>query len=425
MTRVARLLVLASLILGGCTTRERSNPLDPRNSRTQGGLVGFNAIGADGIVDLQWAPLLVEGVLGYRIQRWIPGGTPLYLGSADYHSDAGAAEDTSVINDSTYVYRLVAHLENGDSAVSAPDTVTPGVRRIFLLMAGVPSFLRLSPDARDVLFERAANESYLDMELDRKSGLLWLSAEGSGNVIRKTPDGATVGAVIQTGAPGDLSVSSNRGLGWVVSLTDGSVLSYGPNIDDPSPQRAINSVSNPRVVEAGSADLTVWVGNEDGSVYRFRAQDLVQTHRWDLGAGLIRAIALDEAVGGAWAATRSGDIGSLYYLNPADSGSTLVRTNLLNVADLAVDPMTGDLWISERGLPNQGIGRLSVITRSGTLLASVTGIEPYGIDVDPSDGSCWVTDLLSNRVLEIDRSGRTLRASLALQTPYAVRVSNP
>ena len=425
MTRVARLLVLAALVLGGCTTRERSNPLDPRNSRTHGGIVGFNAIGADDIVELRWPPLLVDGVLGYRVQRWIPGGIPQELGSADYHPDAGAAEDTSVTNDSTYVYRLVAHLENGDSAVSVPDTVTPGVRRIFVLMAGVPSFLRLSPDARDVLFERAANESYIDMELDRKSGLLWLSAEGSGSVIRKTPEGGTVGAVIQTASPGDLSVSSNRGIGWVVSLTDANVLSYGPNIDDPSPQRAINSVAHPRVVEAGSADLTVWIGNEEGFVYRFRAQDLVQTHEWNLGAGLIRAIALDEAVGGAWAATRSGNVGNLYYLNPADSSSTLVRTNLLNAADLAVDPMTGDLWISERGLPNQGIGRLSVITRSGTLLATVSGIEPYGIDVDPSNGSCWVTDLHSNRVLEIDRSGRTLRASPVLETPYAVRISHP
>ncbi len=425
MTRAGRLLVLLLLLFGGCTTRERSNPLDPRNSQTQGGIVGFNAIAADDVVELRWSPLFVQGVLGYRVQRWRPGGVPQDLGSSDYRPEASAGEDSSVTNDSTYIYRLVAHLENGDSAVSAPDSATPGVRRIYALAAGVPSFLRLTPDGRDVLFERAAGESYLDMELDRKSGLLWLSAEGSGNVIRKTPEGATVGAVIEAGSPGDLSVSSNRGIGWVVSLTGASVVSYGPDINDPAPQRTINGAGNPRVVEAGSADVTIWVGNEEGSVYRFRAQDLVQTHEWALGAGLIRAIALDEAVRGAWAATRSGDIGNLYYLDPSDSSSTLVRANLLNPADLAVDPASGDLWISERGLPGRGNGRLSLITRAGTLLASVTGIEPYGIDVDPSDGTCWVAELRSNRVLQIDRTGRTLRASPALETPYAVRVARP
>ena len=427
MRRRAQFLLLVALaaLLGGCTTRERSNPLDPRNSQTQGGLVGFNAIGADGIVEFRWPPLLVQGVLGYRVQRWAPGGSPQDLGTSDYHFDATAGEDSSVTNDSTYVYRLIAHLESGDSAVSAPDTVTPGTRIIYALAAGTPSFLRLSSDARDVLFERAAFESYLDMEIDRRTGLVWLSAEGAGNVIRKSPDGATVGAVLDVGSPGDLSVSSNRGIGWVVSLTGGNVISYGPDINNPAPQRSIGDVLHPRVVEAGSADLSVWVGNEEGAVYRFRAQDLVQTHQWALGAGLIRAIALDEATGAAWAATRAGDVGSLYYLDPADSSFTLVRPNLVNVADIAVDAGSGDLWISERGLPGQGAGRLTLITRSGTLLASLTGIEPYGIDLDPGDGTCWVTDLRSARVLHVDRLGRTIRVSPVLQTPYAVRVYLP
>ncbi len=424
MTSAARLLVLVALVLGGCSTRDRSNPLDPRNSRTQGALVGFNAVGGDDVVELRWQPLLVQGVLGYRVQRWAPGGIPRNLG-AEYHFDASAAEDSSVTNDSTYVYRLIADLDSGDSAMSAPDTATPGIRRIFALAAGVPSFLRLSPDGRDVLYELAARESYIDMEVDRKSGLLWLAAEEAGTVIRRTPEGATVGAVIETGAPGDLSVSSNRGIGWVISLTDENVYSYGPDINNPAPQRAISGVARPRVVEAGSIDLSLWIGNEDGAVFRFRAQDLVQTNQWALGAGLIRAIALDEATGAAWAATRSGDVGNLYYLDPADSSATLVRPGLLNVADLAVDPASGDLWISERGFPGQGAGRVSLVTRSGTLLASLAGVEPYGMDVDPVDGSCWVSDLRSGRVLHVDRAGRTVRVSPLLQTPYAVRVTLP
>jgi DNA-binding beta-propeller fold protein YncE len=97
----------------------------------------------------------------------------------------------------------------------------------------------------------------------------------------------------------------------------------------------------------------------------------------------------------------------------------------LNAADLAVDPTTGDLWIAERGPANLGGGRLSLITRAGVALATVGSIEPYGIDVDPLDGSCWVSDLHSNRILHISRSGATLRASPPLATPYAVRVAIP
>ena len=425
MIRGKTLLLTATLFLSGCSTRERLNPLDPKNTATQGGLAGFNAIAADDVVEFRWPALSVEGVVGYRVQRWRPGDAPQPLGLTDYHADASAGEDSAVVNDSTYVYRLIAHLANGDSAVSPPDTATPGVRRIFVLEANVPSISRLSPDGRDLLFERVSDESYVDLELDRNRGLLWLVAETDGLVLRKSEDGATIGAVLPIGAPGDVSVSENRGIGWVVSLSEQRVVSFGPDLNDPTPQRWITAVGSPRVVEAGSLDPTVWVGNEEGVVYRFRSQDLFLTHQWTLGAGSIRAIALDESVGCAWVATRLLDSGSLFYLNPADSSATLVRTNLSNTADLAVDPRSGDLWLSERGPSGFGVGRLSRIARSGATLATVNAIEPYGLDVDPIDGSCWVTDLRSNRLLHVDRSGAILQSSTRLETPYAVRVAVP
>jgi streptogramin lyase len=202
------------------------------------------------------------------------------------------------------------------------------------------------------------------------------------------------------------------------------VISYGPDLNDPLPQRSISDVLDPRIVEAGTTDPSVWIGNEGGDVIRFRSQDLVELGTWSLGQGPIRAIALDEASGGAWVATR-GLTGSLYFVNPSDSSATLVRSELSNLADLAVDAATGDLWISERGPSNTGAGHLSLITRAGVTLASVSSIEPYGIDVDPTDGSCWVSDLRSGRILNIGRTGVTLRASPLLQTPYAVRVTVP
>jgi len=422
--RGARGLIVALLLLAGCTTRDRTNPLDPRNEQTQGTLTGFNALAADGIVELRWTQLLVHGVLGYRVQRWRPGGIPASMGTADLNPDATATEDPNVQNDSTYVYRLIAHLETGDSVLSAPDTATPGTRRIFALSAGVPSFVRLTPDGRDVLYQLGVKDSYVDMEMDRSTGTLWLADETSNQVVRRAPEGGIVGTLIDVGTPGDVSVSSNRGIGWVVSISSGQVLAYGPDLNDPAPQRAIGDIVDPRIVEAGTTDPTLWVGNEGGDVYRFRAVDLVQTHVWALGAGAIRAIALDEATGGAYVATR-GSVGSLYYLNPADSSVTLLRPQVLNAADLAVDPATGDLWVSERGASNQGAGRLSLITRTGATLATVLSIEPYGIDVDTRDGSCFVADLHSQRILQISRTGVTLRTSPLLSTPYQVRVQDP
>ena len=424
MIRFATLLILFGIALGGCTTRQRTNPLDPRNSQTQGGLVGFNALAGDSVVELRWPPLLVDGVLGYRVQRWRPGEAPRLLGAADLNPAAIASEDFDVANDSTYVYRLVAHFDTGDSAVSPPDTATPGPRRIFALTAETPSLVRLTPDARDLLYEEVVGEAYVDFELDRSHDVLWFAAETAGDVVRRTFNGAIAGTLIPVATPGDLSVSSNRGLGWVVSVGSGSVNSYGPDLNDATLRSTIRDVADPRVVEAGTSDPSVWVGSEEGEVDRFRAQDLTRTHVWNLGPAAIRAIALDETRGGAWVATRALS-GSLYYLDPTDSSATLVRSPLLSAADLAVDPPTGDLWLAERGPSNLGAGRLSLITPAGVALATVGAIEPYGLDVDPLDGSCWVTDLHSNRLLHVDRSGAILRASPPLATPYAVRVAAP
>ena len=427
---LAGALIAAALLAGGCSTRERLNPLDPKNDRTQGALTGFDATAADGIVEFRWPALSLEGLLGYRVQRWRPGEAPQALGSSDYPPPSIAGEDPDVRNDSTYVYRLVAHLARGDSVLSPPDTVTPGVRRILALEAGTPAFARLSPDARDVLFARSALEAYEDMELDLKREAVWLAIEGLDLVILKTLDGATLAPGLTVPGPVDVAVSNNRGIGWVASPAGQRVVAFGPDptnpdLVNPNPQVTINAIGHPRVVEAGTLDPGVWIGNDEGSVYRVRPQDGARTDEWLLGAGGIRAIALDQAAGAAWIATRSGPASDLYYLAPGDSARTLVRRNLSNVVDLAVDPQTGDLWVSERGAPNVGAGRVSRLSRSGATLASASSLEPYGIDVDPLDGSCWVSDLRSARLLRLTRDCVVTRASSLLDAPYAVRIHVP
>jgi len=422
--RLAALMAIP-LLLAGCTTRERLNPLDPMNRVTHGALTGFDAIAGESVVEFRWPQLASTGITGYRVQRWRPGEAPQWLGGADDPPTATAGEDFAVANDSTYVYRLVAHLSGGDSALSAPDTATPGVRRLLTLEAGIPAFSRLSPDARDLLFEREEVEAYEDMELDTRHQVVWLPIEGLDVIVRRDLSGATVGPDLVLPGPVDVSVSNARGIGWVASPTGQRVVSFGPDLADPSPQITINAIGHPRAVEAGTVDLSVWIGNDEGSVYRVRAQDGAQTDQWNLGAGGVREIALDEPAGAAWIATRPGTTDELYYLVHADSTRRLVLSRLANVVDLAVDAASGDLWISERGEPGLGAGRLTRVSRDGVTLATLPAIEPYGIDVDPIDGSVWVSDLRSDRILHVDKNGATTRRSPPLSAPYAVRVHVP
>lgn len=414
------LAAVALASLAACEDRPRTNPLDPENSQTGGDLPGITALAGNASVEIRWQRLTQSGVLGYRVLRARVGESPQYLRPNPYPSTTSGDQDTSVVNGTTYVYRLIAYFSSGDSAVSPVDSATPDARRVIVLDAGEPALLRLTPDLRDVLFSQTAIEAYEDMELDRPRSTLWLTAPLTGRVYRRHLDGTAAGVTLDTESPSDVSISELRGLGWVAFPQPGIVRAYGPDLEDPAPSRVVAGVGEARVVEAGKREPELWIGNDAGTVLRF-TPDVVPLGRWPLGSDVV-AIALDEAHSRAWVVVRllSGD--NLYLIDGVDSTATRMREGLANVADISYDPVTQSLWVSERGPALEGLGRLLRLDDSAVTQAQVTGIEPFGIATDDRDGTCWTTDLKSGRLLQIAPDGTTLRASRRIDTPYAVRV---
>lgn len=425
----ALIVVLTVAVLAGagagCSTRDRNNPLDPKNRATRGLLTGFNVLAGDAVVELRWTRLSNEGVLGYRVERWRPGGTPAPLPGAQFPEYVAAAEDPTVVNDSTYVYRLIANLASGDSVFSPPDTATPGTRRIAAIVADLPGLVGLTADARDVLYQLIEKEPYDDLELDEQRGWFWMSLFDEGVVFRRRFNGTRVGAEIAVTGPADLTTTPQRGTGWAAIPSEARVVPMGPDTALSVPGPPIVGVGTPRVVEGAKQSATLWIGSDEGVVYRYGISTETITQSWPFGDP-IAAIALDEVGDAAWIATRYGDLNDLYYVvfgstDPPDR----VREGLLNVTDLASDPGTRSVWVSERGTPLAGHGRLSRIMPGGITATTLTGIEPYGLGLDQSTGSCWVTDLASDRLLEVAPSGTILTRSPRLGVPYGVRVYRP
>ena len=417
-------VLLAVLVSGGCAERDRSNPLDPLNQKTAGGLAGFNALAGNRQVEIRWTRLTQTGVLGYRVLRWVPGVPPAYLGEMLASNLAGVV-DSSVANGSTYIYRLVAQLASGDSVLSPPDTATPGTRKISVLAAGIPGIVGLTPDARDILFSLEAVDAFEDMELDSVHDALWLTLPAEGVVRRDHFDGTSAGPPLIVTAPSDVSVSNLRGVGWIAVPSLGQVEAFGPDLNNTTP-RTVNGLGEPHVVEAGTRNGAVWVGNQAGTVFRLTVDGSTEVGRWTLGSRVI-AIALEDSEA-AWVATRVSETDAfhdkLYRIDPADSSVTLVRSGLLNTADLAFDPLTERLWVSERGAPGHGAGRLTQISKGGVTFLQILSIEPFGISIESSTGNCWVSDLKSNRVFEVSTGGTFLRWSPPINVPYGIRAWN-
>ena len=411
-------MILAAL-MAGCAQRDRLNPLDPKNGGTGGKIAGFAALAGNRQVEIRWTRLPQRDVASYWLLRWRPGETPQYLPEYFPNSIAGTV-DSAVTNDETYNYRLVAFFLSGDSAVSQTDTATPGSRRIAVLSAGLPGLVGLTPDARDILYIQPAGEAYEDMELDRVHTLLWLTMPDAGFILRSYFDGRPAGPTIAHPHPSDVSVSDLRGVGWVAFPDDHLVRAFGPDPASVDTFRTIPSVGEAHVVEVGTLDNAVWIGNEVGTVRRF-TPDRVLLNDWSLGAPVI-AIALDEAAERAWTAVRTSSGDDLYVLDARDSTATKAAGRWSGIADLAVDAATRSLWVSERGTPRAANGRLTRLSASGATLAILGGIEPFGIMADPVTGNCWASELSTSRVVEVSPAGLILRGSAPIDVPYAVRL---
>jgi len=423
LAMLAALLTMAAL-LGGCTTRDRLNPLDPANTETSGAIPGFSAIAANGLVELRWTPLTQKGVDSYALHRWSPGGAPLAVPGAVFGPQSSGTIDFDVDNDSTYIYRLVARFSFGDSALSLPDSATPGNRYISILGADPAAILTLSPDARDVISVSLSDNAFEDFDIDRERDVLWLSDPVLGLIFRRGLNGEVGGVTIQTQGVTDVSVSNLRGIGWAAAPERQVVQAFGPDLDDPTPRLTVAGVGHARVVEAGTLDPTVWIGNDEGTVFRVNPTDGSVLEQWSLGAS-IRAIALDEVVQGAWVATTRGGVNDLYYFAPGDTAVVAIRVGLDNVADLEVEPLTRTLWVSERGRPRSGAGRVSRLAADGTTLATRGGLEPYGMETEAGLNHVWVTDLASNRLYELDANASILRRGPPIGVPYGVIVHHP
>ena len=69
MRRLLPILASATLLLAGCSRRERANPFDPLNPSTSGRPSGFVALAGDREVRLRWQAVQGNSLSGYQIFR--------------------------------------------------------------------------------------------------------------------------------------------------------------------------------------------------------------------------------------------------------------------------------------------------------------------------------------------------------------------
>ena len=200
----------------------------------------------------------------------------------------------------------------------------------------------------------------------------------------------------------------------------GSVLRHVPDVSRPVPIPHGSLVTLPAFLAVDPNDGSVWV-NGTRQVTKFTRAGC-ELFRAATAFDFISSIAIDPRDGSVWIADGGGLAGRKIVKLDA-RGREVFRAASVAFASssshqVAVDPRDGSVWYVQH-FAGIAVKRAS----DGTLLTTVSGLgSPAAIDVDATDGSVWVADVLGG-VVKLDTEGRELIRKAVGPAPRALRIN--
>ena len=256
--------------------------------------------------------------------------------------------------------------QNGRAYLNTTALPTHGLGNVTVTTAGGTS----APLALNVVQVAVAGTSLGDVAIDPSTGAMWVSDYTNPGHLQRI-DTAT-GAVLQT-----ITLDGTYGTPYTYNLAGlqvvPSAFTLGATVVPAGSLLVFNGYVNP--------DRVIAVSQSDGSVIA----SLVLAGNYDLTAGLY-----DPTSGHLFVTENNGPGNRLLEINPADGTLIAAITTPLNVqswSGLALDPVTGNLWL---GSVNGGAQVLE-IRRDGTEVRRVS-LATQGLDQNEISGLAFAPD---------------------------------
>lgn len=387
------------LLVAGCSTRDRSNPLDPGNPDTGGEPKWLEALADEGGVDLSWRVRAYRDLVEVRVVD-AGHGSVLWAGPGD-----GSYRDAGLPDGEERRYRLDLVLDSGRTRSLEEVAATPGPAVAWAADAGSGTLARLTPDCRGrrdsfrfasisalavddttgevmvleyfqgrvTVLDRNGNTRWDLLTLTRPySGLRtpdgwWVTDNNRGQVLLLDEDGNIDYADSTLAFPGDLT-PGGEGTVYVVNLTRGVArLEVGEG------QTASAPFNDPEVI-ATAADGTVWVSEAASRSLVHLDADLVELARFP-GWERVEALRADPVVsGGVWVADR----GSRRVVLVDPSGAVVQSLGYFPApVSLVAAPDGSEIWVTDPAL-----GEVVRMSRDGLELSRTAGLSgPIAADV--------------------------------------------
>jgi DNA-binding beta-propeller fold protein YncE len=410
MRRLLPLLVVAALSIAGCSSRERTNPFDPRNPSTSGRPPGFIALAGDREVRLQWQDVRGNTLIGYQIFRKGPFDTRYGAITDVLGLGVSSFRDFPLPNDEEYSYRLYFVFVSGIGNLPAEDTATPGSAVPWVIEGGGTDLIQVTPDDRRVVARRGGYGSTTDLVVNPRDGVVWVADEGFGRVVVFDPASDVTVSIPRFDRPRAVAVDAFDATGWVCDVGQNLVMHYRP--DGLQESFPIAPTDQPVDVAVDPQDGSVWVCELGGNrVGRFVSTTPVFRHT----VAAPTRVAVDSTTREGWITSYSN--GTVTHLSSL--GTPLpATTGFTSPLGVAMDPRRGRIWIAD-----PGAARVVALRRDGSEEFRVNGLSDAGeLAVDLRTGDAWVVLGRPGELVRISPTGAVLRRLGGFISPIAVSV---
>lgn len=404
------LLASATLLLAGCSNRERANPFDPQNPSTSGRPSGFAAVAGDRQVRLSWQGVPGNNLVGYQVFRRDPYQTQYGAITDVLGLGVTSFLDVPLTNGYDYAYRLYFVFTTGPGNRPAEDIATPGPAVPWLIEGGGSDLLQITPDNRHVASRRGGYGSTTDLAANPTDGTVWVTDEGFGRVVVYQPSTGVTVSIPGFDRPRAVAVDALDGTAWICDIGQDLVYHFKPNGDVAS--LPIAPLNDPIDAAVDPLDGSVWIC-ELGSD---------RVGRYDIGGAIWQRSVADPSRVAVDATTRDGWItsytnGTVTHLSV--SGQPLPSpTGFVSPLGIAVDAPRGRIWIAD-----PGAGRVVALRRDGSEEFRLSGLDDAGeLGVDLASGDAWVVLGDPGQLVRISPDGVLQRVMTGLRSPIAVSV---
>ncbi|HEX7879548.1 MAG TPA: hypothetical protein VF720_09065, partial [Candidatus Eisenbacteria bacterium] len=225
--------------------------------------------------------------------------------------------------------------------------------------------------------------------------VIWVLDQTRGGPLRISSDGRVVAARPGRGRPTDMSIESSTGRVASVDFINQRIETFDRT---GRPLADALTIFNPQSVAIDEPGDGIWIGAANPSTIQLRSADLSTIASADTGFGDPEDIAVDPLTGALWIA----DSGSGRLFHRRRDGTVATIGGLSAPFSLSVDAATGDAFLADRA--RRTLFRVSAL--GDTVLWARPGFAGlYQALADPSTGGVWVSDNLAGSVTHVSGEG--------------------